>query len=126
MIRIRKVISEYPTMKFDLRVTENSFIAELSYIEQKIVTKNLIDSGAAGGQTGGQTGGVKLSDIQEKIVNLINENPKITRRELSERTNINTSALQKHIEKLKQQGIISREGADFGGYWKVNYQQSSV
>jgi ATP-dependent DNA helicase RecG len=38
---------------------------------------------------------------------------------MSEILNINISALQKQIEKLKQIGIIEREGADFGGYWKI-------
>ncbi len=109
MIRIRKAISEYPTMKFDFKVAENSFVAGFSYTKQKISTKN--------NREGGLTGGVRLSDIQEKIVALIKENPKISRKKLSVKININTSAIQKHIEKLKKQGVIQREGADFGGYW---------
>jgi len=51
---------------------------------------------------------------------LIKENPKITRGELSDKLGINPSAIQKHIQKLKTDGTIERIGGDKGGYWKVN------
>jgi len=35
------------------------------------------------------------------------------------RLNINPSAIQKHIDALKQKGIISRESETIG-YWTVN------
>ena len=76
-------------------------------------------SGQTGGQTSGQTSGQTITDTQEKIINVLIDNPKISRKRLSEILKINTSAIQKQIEKLKQMGIIEREGADFGGYWKI-------
>ena len=76
----------------------------------------------AGGQIGGQIGGQKLSEIQQQIVELITEVPTITRNELSSTLNINASAVQKHIDKLKKTGIIQREGADRGGYWKIKHK----
>jgi len=48
------------------------------------------------------------------------EKPHITRKELSEALQINPSAIQKHIEKLKREGVISREGSDKKGLWRVN------
>ena len=50
---------------------------------------------------------------------LIKENPKITRNELSEKLEINPSAIQKHIQKLKSENRIERIGGDKGGYWKI-------
>lgn len=73
----------------------------------------------ASGQTSGQTSGTKLSKIHQKIIDIIHENPKITRKELSNALNINSSAIQKHIDKLKKENIIYREGGDFGGFWKI-------
>ena len=73
---------------------------------------------AIGGQTGGQTGGQILSEMQKKIIDIMIENPKVSRKEISNKLNINVSAVQKHIETLKKSAIICREGADFGGYWK--------
>jgi ATP-dependent DNA helicase RecG len=50
---------------------------------------------------------------------LIRENPKISRKELSEELSINPSAIQKHIERLKQKNIIERIGSNKGGCWTV-------
>jgi predicted HTH transcriptional regulator len=50
---------------------------------------------------------------------LIKENPSITRKELSEKLRVNPSAIQKHIQKLKSDGLIERIGGDKGGYWKI-------
>lgn len=54
-----------------------------------------------------------------EVLELISENPKITRAELSEKLEINPSAVQKHILKLKTNGRIVRIGGDKGGYWKI-------
>lgn len=58
-----------------------------------------------------------FSRNQIKIINFIKENPKISRKELSDKLHINPSAIQKHIEKLKQERIIKRIGPDKGGHW---------
>ena len=46
-------------------------------------------------------------------------NPRISRKELSKSIGINQSAIQKHLDKLKQAGILKRIGPAKGGYWKV-------
>ncbi len=75
----------------------------------------------AGGQTGGQTGGqFDLSIAQVAVLNIIKTNNRASRTEISQILGISSSAVQKHIEKLKQKQIIERVGPDFGGYWKVN------
>jgi ATP-dependent DNA helicase RecG len=48
------------------------------------------------------------------------DNPKISRKELSGILNINSSAIQKQIDKLKQIDVVERQGSDRGGYWKIN------
>jgi len=53
------------------------------------------------------------------LFELKKDNPKITRKELSETLQINPSAIQKHIKKLKGKGIISRIGSDKTGIWKI-------
>ncbi|MCL1969778.1 MAG: Fic family protein [Bacteroidetes bacterium] len=54
-----------------------------------------------------------------EVLELIKENQKITRSELSDKLGINPSAIQRHIQKLKTEGIIERIGGDKGGYWKI-------
>ena len=63
-----------------------------------------------------KSGQKKWSEVLESI----KENPKITRSELSETLRINPSAIQRHIQKLKKEGIMERIGGDKGGYWKIN------
>ncbi len=66
-----------------------------------------------------QESGQILTERQKEILKIIGENPLISREGLSERLKINSSAIQKHIEKLKQKGLIKRVGPDKGGYWEV-------
>jgi Fic family protein len=54
-----------------------------------------------------------------EILALIEENPFISRKELSEKLSMNPSAIQKHIQKLKSESLIERVGGDRGGYWKI-------
>jgi predicted HTH transcriptional regulator len=61
----------------------------------------------------------ELTQRQAEILQLIKENQKITRKMLSEKLNINPSAVQKHINKLKQKGLLKRVGPTKGGYWKI-------
>lgn len=72
-----------------------------------------------GGQKNELGGQKKWSEKVVRLLELITEKPDITRKELSEALKINPSAVQKHLEKLKKEGAISREGSDKKGFWKV-------
>lgn len=73
---------------------------------------------AAGGQMGGQIGG-QITESQRSVLLLIQNKPQISRQELAKELQINPSAVQKHIENLKAQGVIERIGGT-RGYWQVN------
>ncbi len=60
-----------------------------------------------------------LTERELEIVSLIKRNPKISRREMSEKLGINQSAVQKHIKKLKEKHILKRIGPPRGGFWKI-------
>ncbi|MCK4339885.1 MAG: putative DNA binding domain-containing protein [Candidatus Cloacimonetes bacterium] len=68
---------------------------------------------------GGQKRWSELTERQEEILNLIEQNNKISRKQLSDILNINPSAIQKHINKIKQKGLLKRIGPDKGGYWEI-------
>lgn len=68
-----------------------------------------------GGQVSGQ---VDISEKQAEVLKYIIENPRISRGKLSEKLGINPSAVQKHIDKLKTEGIIRRIGKTTG-YWEI-------
>ena len=69
-----------------------------------------------GGQKGGQKGDDKTIDI---ILQLIKDDPGITRKALTGIVGISQSAIQKHINRLKAEGIIVRNGGDRGGHWEI-------
>ncbi len=61
----------------------------------------------------------KLAEKQKKIILFILENPKISKRELANKLGVSTTAVDKHIEKLKEMNILKRIGPAKGGEWKV-------
>ncbi len=88
---------------------------------------------AIGGPEGGQKGGQKNrlaffannvryvfpeDSTQAKITLAILDDPYITQSTLTKQTGINRSAIQKHLDKLKEYGILRRVGSDKGGHWE--------
>ena len=61
-----------------------------------------------------------LIKTTQKILDLIDKDPYITRKELSEKIkNITPDGVKYHIEQLKKQRVLKRVGAAKGGYWKL-------
>ena len=73
-----------------------------------------------GGQKIVAGGQKKWSETALRILDLLKQNPKISRKELCEELKINPSAVQKHIEKLKEANKIERIGGAKGGEWRIN------
>ena len=61
-------------------------------------------------------GGKKTAD---RLLELIRGNPKITFAEMVSAAGISRSAIQKHIERLKDAQRLRRVGPDKGGHWEV-------
>ncbi len=70
-------------------------------------------------KTGVKTGVKTRVKTRGEIINLINENSKVTIRELAERTSLTVKGIEWNIKKLKQEGKLKRVGSAKGGYWKV-------
>lgn len=62
---------------------------------------------------------IKLNNNQLKIIELIKENPKITRNELASELNITSDGIKYNLRKLINKDIIERIGPKNGGYWKI-------
>ena len=86
---------------------------------ESVFIENRDNNNEQGGQKSGQKGGQKKEKTIDIILQLIKENPSITRKELAEKLGISHSAIQKHINRLKSNNIITRHGGDKGGYWEV-------
>jgi ATP-dependent DNA helicase RecG len=61
----------------------------------------------------------KLTDNRVKILREIHNNHKVTKKELEQVVDISASAIDNNINILKDLGLLSREGSDKGGYWKI-------
>jgi ATP-dependent DNA helicase RecG len=104
--RIRQELDKYPTMQLVCAEIPNGFLATVSYTEQKTST------------TIGVKSGVK-SGVKE-ILLLIENTPTITTAEISKELDMPFRTIQRYIEHLKKDGVLSRENGKKGGYWKIN------
>lgn len=62
---------------------------------------------------------IKLNNNQLKIIELIRENPNITRNELVNKLDITPDGIKYNLRKLVNNSIIERIGPNNGGYWKI-------
>lgn len=60
-----------------------------------------------------------LTEREIEVIIEIKKNPKISIKKLSRTIGINPSAVQRHMEKLKEKGVLKRIGPAKGGYWEV-------
>ena len=64
--------------------------------------------------------GERLGETEEKILALIAGDKSIAIPVMAERLGISTTAVEKHLKKLKEKGAIERVGSARGGSWRVN------
>ena len=62
---------------------------------------------------------LKVTVNQQKIIDAIKSNPKVTQEELAEIVGITRKSVISNMKKLQENGLINRIGADKNGYWKV-------
>jgi len=54
-----------------------------------------------------------------KLLDLLKENPKITREKLANLTGLSIRGGEYNLNKLKQDGVIKRIGPAKGGHWEI-------
>jgi len=65
--------------------------------------------------------GNKLGETREKIINYLYNDSKTSTRQLSKNLGISTTAVDKNLKFLKENGYIKRVGSAKGGHWEVLY-----
>ena len=95
-------------------------VSVLPYSIQSLQEAGKLLAAEKGGQKSGLQGGQKNDDKTiNAILQLISTNPRITRKDIAKQLCIASSAVQKHINRLKATKAIIRRGGDKGGYWEV-------
>lgn len=61
----------------------------------------------------------KLSERQQKILNLIEESPTISAKQMSETLSVTTRTIERDLSLMKKAGVLKREGKDNDGVWVI-------
>lgn len=85
-------------------------ILPLLHSQQKITDVNESDSA--------EGGAVNLTKRQKEVLSFIKEDRSVSYRDLAEKLGINASAAQKHLNVLKNKGVIERIGGT-SEFWKI-------
>ncbi|HTN05887.1 winged helix-turn-helix transcriptional regulator [Agriterribacter sp.] len=109
-LRIREEIATYPTMNLIVAEIPNGLHVALSYTRQKTGTNILNVS---------ENVSEKLSPNQQRIINAMKDNKKITYTELSKLIGIAPTNVARNIKKLMESKKITRVGPAKGGHWEV-------
>ncbi len=143
--RIRKELDKYPTMKLRCEEVPNGFLATVRYTQQKTSFKNvgkdvgkdftkdvgkdvgkdfIKDVGKDVGKdfikdVGKDVGKDFIKDVGKEIILLLEQNPQMTFPELTKELNVTKRTIERHINKLKKENKITREGGRKEGKWLV-------
>ena len=63
--------------------------------------------------------GKRVEKSRDMIIRLLQENPSLSASVLAEKIGITQRVVERHIGKLKAEGILFRDGADNGGCWVI-------
>ena len=61
----------------------------------------------------------KLTERQQKILNLIKESPTISAKQMSETLSVTTRTIERDLSLMKKAGVLKREGKDNNGVWII-------
>mgnify|MGYP002519006866 FL=1 len=62
----------------------------------------------------------KLTERQQKMLNLIKESPTISAKQMSETLSVTTRTIERDLSMMKKNGVLKREGKDNDGVWIIN------
>lgn len=105
------IVSKYGKDVFDI---SNSYIRVIIPFNEEVLLNH--------GAISGAISGANIDELDEKenlIFSKIENNPKLSAKELSELLSIPFRSVQRYISNLREKGFIERVGANKNGYWEV-------
>ena len=63
----------------------------------------------------------KLTERQQKILDLIKESPTITGKQMSETLSVSQRTIERDLSALQKKGVLKHEGMDNDGVWIVAF-----
>ena len=107
---VPKIVETYGQQAISFN--ENSIVVTIPFNWINVVGNKV------GDKIGNKTD-VKLTPNRTRMISEIRNNPNITSSQLASILGISTTAVEKNIRYLKDNGCIERIGSNKSGYWKV-------
>ena len=104
---IKRVVRENARIDFDNEESANQFKVTVWRTAPKDGIKE------------GNTTQKPSDSTQKRILEIIEETPHASRKDIAERIGISEDGVKKQLANLKRMGLIERVGAARGGYWKI-------
>ncbi len=101
-IRVRKLMKESGNISLELSGRGEFFLAKLIAAPQKTPQKTPQKESPA-----------------TTIIELLNDNPELSQREISEILGIGFDTVREHFKRLKSEGKIKRIGGRKDGFWEI-------
>ena len=113
-------IPSFHTDEFILKITVPKVMANVSGTRIETEQKpNRNQAETEQKQDGNRTEtGVKLTEIRVSILQLMKDNPYITKADLASILNVHPSAISRNIEAMRGK-YLRRVGPDKGGFWEI-------
>ena len=98
---------------------QNDVLVKRVLSEQKRGRKDQVGNHKGVGVNVGVNVGIKVgvNETQQKIINLLEKNPRMTAQHLSDQIGISKRRIESNIKSLKELKLIERIGATKNGYW---------
>ena len=71
------------------------------------------------GDHDGDMSETKLTERQQKILNLIKESPTITGKQMAETLSVSQRTIERDLSALQKKGVLKHEGKDNDGVWQL-------
>jgi predicted HTH transcriptional regulator len=66
-----------------------------------------------------QTSEIDFTENDKAILKIVQNNPRLTQKELSLELNWTVDRVKYYLNKMKKQGVIRRVGSSHNGYWEL-------
>ena len=74
------------------------------------------------GDNVGDVSEMKLTERQQKILNLIKESPTIAGKQMSKALSVSQRTIERDLSALQKLGVLKREGKDNDGIWIISLE----
>jgi ATP-dependent DNA helicase RecG len=101
-VRIRKELAEYPDVRFHIEEVGSGLLVSFKLTED--VTP-------------------PMTELEQKILDILKNDPKATSRELADLLSIRPDTVKEYFGRLKAKGVLRREGSARSGRWLVLHKE---